>query len=87
MIRTSVAHAFTGSVEFQTKYVAPSDANFVESLYANALGRHADAGGLQAWTAILAHGTTRMDVAIGIVGSAEAQAHLLSSIEAAWHFV
>ena len=83
--RTDVAHAFTGSAEFQANYVGPSNADFVDDLYENALGRHADASGLQVWTDALAHGTSRADVAVALAQSAEAQQHLVDQIEAGWH--
>ena len=87
MTRTGMARAFTGSAEFQAKYVAPSDASFVDGLYENALGRRADAGSLQAWMNTLVHGTSRADVAVSIVESVEAQRHLTSAIESAWHLI
>ena len=87
MTRASVAQAFTASAEFQAKYVALNDSSFVDSLYVEALGRHVDAGSLQAWTNALAHGSSRADVVVSIVGSTEAHAHLLSVIEGGWHTV
>lgn len=82
--RTDVAHAFTGSAEFQNKYVEPSAASFVDSVYVNALGRHAEATGLASWTAALAHGSSRSDVAVGIAESTEAHAFLIDQIQHHW---
>ncbi|MFK5600675.1 DUF4214 domain-containing protein [Methylobacterium sp. HMF5984] len=83
--RADIAHAFSGSAEFQQKYVAPSDASYVDDLYIDALGRHAEAAGLQIWTTALTHGSTRADVAVAITQSAEAQAHIVGSVDQGWH--
>jgi matrixin/uncharacterized protein DUF4214 len=82
-----VAQAFLDSAEFQLKNVAPSNAAFVDELYVNAMGRHAEPGGLQYWQDALAHGASQADVALGIAENPEAHQHLASSIEAGWHLV
>ncbi|AWN41719.1 DUF4214 domain-containing protein [Methylobacterium durans] len=87
LTRTDLAHVLTASTEFQTKYVQPTDAAFVDSLYLGALGRHADDAGLQGWTDALTHGASRAEVAVSISESAEAQAHLVNVIEQGWHLV
>ena len=69
-----VAANFAASQEFKRDFDALDDAAFVEAMYQNALGRSADAGGLQSWTSILANGGTRGDVLAGIATSAEATA-------------
>lgn len=87
--RIDVANAFVNSAEFQAHLSqqagGQSDSAFVQSVYENALGRAADAGGLQAYTSELAHGTSRADVAVSIAESAEAQQHLASQIQQSWH--
>lgn len=69
--RGDVAAAIVGSAEATAKV----DSNFIDSLYQTATGRAADEGGKATWTEVLANGGTHADVAIGIVGSAEAIAH------------
>jgi hypothetical protein len=71
--RGDVAAAIVGSAEA----TEVSNGQFIESLYQTALGRDAnqDAAGKAAWLAVLDNGGTQADVAIGIVGSAEAIAH------------
>ena len=70
--RADVAAAIVGSAEAQTK----SDSDFIEGLYQSALGRASDADGKADWLALLANGGTHADVALGIVGSDEAVAHI-----------
>ncbi|WP_350025723.1 DUF4214 domain-containing protein [Pseudomonas fulva] len=70
--RAEVAKAIVGSAEATDK----SNSDFVDSLYQSALGREADAGGKAAWTEALAAGASHADVALGIVGSAEAADHI-----------
>lgn len=83
----SVAQAFLDSPEYGERFGSPSDAAFVDALYAGALGRPADTTGLEGWTEALAHGTTRAEVAFGIAESPEAYQHPQPQIEAGWHLV
>ena len=69
--RGEVAAGIVGSVEAGNK----SDSDFIDALYLSATGREADATGKAGWTDVLANGGTHADVAIGIVGSAEAIEH------------
>jgi len=80
-----MAQAFLGSGEFQAKHAGLSDAAFVDMLYENALGRHAETAGLANWTSALGHGATRAEVALGIAQSEEAHHHLAGHIEQGWH--
>ena len=66
-----VARGFAGSREFQTAYGALDDAGFVTLLYHNVLDRGPDAAGLASWTARLAGGTARAEVALGFSESRE----------------
>ncbi|WP_207870433.1 DUF4214 domain-containing protein [Pseudomonas sp. 51_B] len=70
--RAEVAAAIVGSAEAGTK----SDSDFIDGLYQSALGRAADADGKADWLGLLANGGTHADVALGIVGSDEAVAHI-----------
>lgn len=73
---TSIANQFLNSVEYNAAHTTPlSDGAFIQSLYQDALGRAADTDGLVYWAQQLATGHTRADVAVGIVGSVEAQNH------------
>jgi hypothetical protein len=87
--RTDLGSIFVTSAEFQTHLPqlggGLSDSAFVDSLYENALGRHADPAGLQTFTTALAHATSRADVALAIAQSPEAHQHLASQIEQGWH--
>lgn len=71
--RVEVADAIYSS----TEAVSKNNADFVDSLYENALGVSAadDTAGKAGWTAALEHGATQAEVAIGIVGSTEAHDH------------
>ncbi|MBI6941496.1 DUF4214 domain-containing protein [Pseudomonas putida] len=70
--RAEVAAGIVGSAEAAQK----SNSDFIDSLYQSALGRDADATGKAAWEAVLENGGTHADVALGIVGSNEAIAHI-----------
>ena len=74
---SAVADAIASSPEFIHEYGSLSNAGFVNQLYENVLGRPADTGGAQAWGNLLASGTSRGSVAVGVAESAEAQAYTL----------
>ena len=82
---TGVAQAFLGTPENQTKYGAMANADYVDALYVNALGRHADSGGQAYWAGQLDHGTSRADLATLLAQSTEAQSVHLGQIEQGWH--
>ncbi|PIO95241.1 hemolysin [Pseudomonas syringae] len=67
-----VAAGIAGSAEAQA--FDQSNGDFVRDLYTAALGRTADQGGLDSWVSQLFNGTSRAEVAAGIVGSQEAAA-------------
>ncbi|WP_168193229.1 DUF4214 domain-containing protein [Rhodophyticola sp. CCM32] len=66
-----VGEAFVASSEFQDRYGATSDTDFVTLLYHNVLGRAPDAGGLQGWLDRLGGGQSRAEVVLGFSESAE----------------
>jgi hypothetical protein len=70
--RAEVAKGIVGSAEATDK----SNSDFIDALYLSATGRAADATGKAAWEAVLEAGGTHADVALGIVGSNEAIAHI-----------
>lgn len=68
--RAEVANSILTSAEAGQK----ANSDFIDSLYTNALGRDAnqDAAGKAGWIDYIAQGNSLADVAVGIVGSAEA---------------
>ncbi|MEO0820864.1 MAG: DUF4214 domain-containing protein [Pseudomonadota bacterium] len=69
----AVAEALLGSLEFAETAGTPDDAAFVALLYANALGREADAAGLAFWSDLLAADTlSRADTALAFAFNDEA---------------
>lgn len=70
--RADVAQAIVGSSEASDK----ANSDFVDALYQSALDRPADEAGKAVWTEALAAGVSQADVALGIVGSAEAIANI-----------
>lgn len=71
----SIATGFLGSAEFQAANVSMTNAAFVDYMYLNGLDRPAEAAGKEYWTKLLDDNTiNRAEVAIHIVGSAEAVA-------------
>jgi hypothetical protein len=78
---TQMATAFIGSAEFKGKYgVSPTNAQFVDLLYTNALHRERAAGD-DYWTNQLDSGVTREQALIGFSESAENQASLVGVIQ------
>ncbi|MCB1333016.1 MAG: DUF4214 domain-containing protein [Roseivivax sp.] len=66
-----VAASFVGSTEFQRVYGALSNAQFVELLYQNVLGRASDAAGRQGWLDRMTRGEARESVVLGFSESGE----------------
>ncbi len=66
-----VSDAFAGSAEFVDTYGATTDAQFVDLVYQNVLGRAPDADGRAYWIGQLAAGVTRGEIMIGFSESAE----------------
>lgn len=73
---STIANNFINSTEYTAVHGSNvSDAQFIQDIYQGALGRTADAEGLVFWGQQLVTGHTRADIVVGIVGSAESQAH------------
>jgi hypothetical protein len=66
-----VAVSFVNSPEFQQRYGAPSNTQFVELLYQNVLDRAPDGAGLANWTNALDHGLSRADALADFSSSPE----------------
>lgn len=75
MTAADLAQGIAGSSEFQSLHGQQSDAEYVDSLYVNALGRHAESGGLAGWIGALNAGASRASVFSGIAQSSEGQQH------------
>jgi hypothetical protein len=67
----SAADTLTASQEFINHYGSSSDTAYVTALYQNVLGRAPDPAGLANWTGLLANGTSRGGVLIGLSQSTE----------------
>lgn len=80
----NVAKDFLASAEYQSKFGGLDDAHFVDALYQNALGRHAEADGLNHFVDALQHGSSRAAVALDIAESNEAHVHHMGVIESGW---
>ena len=77
---TDVVADALASPEYAARFGTPGNQQFVDDLYENTVGRHADPG--QGWTAMLDAGTaSRASVALQIVESPEARADMAPQIE------
>jgi hypothetical protein len=81
MSKQQAVSGFVNSAEFQSKYGATDNSQFVELLYRNVLDRNPDAGGLETWTNALNAGMSREDVVLGFADSAEFIANTTSSLK------
>jgi hypothetical protein len=82
------AKNFIGSDEFRKLFgAAPSDADFVKTLYGNVLHRTPDQAGSDYWTGALQHGTERADVLVEFSTSAENQAAVIGQISQGIHYI
>lgn len=71
MSLTQIAQSFVASPEFQARYGALSNQQFIEQLYRFCLNREGDAPGVQAWVDLLNNGTSRAQVVVGFSESPE----------------
>ena len=76
------AGGFADSREFLNEYGALTNADFVELLYRNVLGRASDAGGRATWLGLLDGGTSRADVVLGFSDSGEYQRNTNAGLDA-----
>ncbi len=67
----AIATEFARSPEFQARYGALSNEQFVHLVYTNVLQRQPDAGGLAYWVGLLASGTPRGTAMVGFSESVE----------------
>ncbi len=66
-----MARYFTSQTEFRSTYGDLTDAEFVDTLYTNVLGRPGDASGKAFWINRLANGTERAIVTLQFSQSVE----------------
>jgi uncharacterized protein (DUF1501 family) len=66
-----ISAAFAASDEFQARYGALSDRQFVELIYRNVMKRDGDPGGINYWRQQLGNGASRGQVMVGFSESAE----------------
>lgn len=77
---------FLTAPEVQQKTGGLTTAQYVDYVYENSLGRHAEADGLKYWADLIDNQHAgRVSVTTAIGQSVEAQHHLAPEIEAGWH--
>ncbi|MCU1354415.1 MAG: hypothetical protein JWM05_3624 [Acidimicrobiales bacterium] len=80
----AISATFARSPEFTNRYGPLTNAQFVNLVYKNVLGRPGDAGGVAHWTKVLdEHTKTRGQVMIGFSESAEYKAKQAENVDAA----
>jgi len=82
-----VASNFIASPEFQSKYGALNNTQFVTQLYANVLHRAPDSGGLSYHLDRLANGVQRESILVGFSESPENQANVIGAINNGMFYV
>ena len=78
---SAIAADFLSSSEFQAVHGTQTNSQFVGTLFQGFLGRQPDAAGGAFYTGLLASGTSRAAIAVGIANSAEAKAYLAPTDE------
>ncbi|MBU1346183.1 MAG: DUF4214 domain-containing protein [Alphaproteobacteria bacterium] len=77
-----LASNFVASAEFQARFGALNNQQFVEQLYVFALGRTGDPAGISGWVNFLNNGMTRGQVVVGFSESPENQLHTAATLAA-----
>lgn len=77
-----LANAFVASAEFQNRFGALNNQQFVEQLYVFALGRNGEPAGVNGWVSLLNGGATRGQVVVGFSESAENQLRTAATLNA-----
>lgn len=76
---SQLSQDLAGSPEFHSLHDQQNDRDYVDSIYANGLGRQADQGGESYWVGVLQSGTGRSDVLAAIAQSPEGQQHFAAT--------
>lgn len=71
MSLSNISSAFVASTEFQQKYSAVDNGQFVDLIYQNVLHRHADTAGKTYWVNQLVNGFNRGDLLASFTESTE----------------
>ena len=82
-----MADTFVASSEFTTRFGTLNDEDFVEQIYAQALGRAVNTAERGAWTSALASGTSRGQILYAIAQSSEGQAALSDEVNLALCYI
>ncbi len=77
-----LAETFVASDEFQARFGALNNQQFVEQLYVFALGRSGDPGGIAFFVSQLDGGATRGEIVVGFSESAENQTRTAATLDA-----
>lgn len=83
----TIANRFVGSPEFQQRYGALTDPEFVDQVYISVLGRRADDTGRAFWTQKMREGWTRGRVLVGFSESSEYRAKTYGKVTASWAWI
>ncbi len=75
-----IANFFASSTEFQNRYGALNDSDFIDLVYQNVLSRNVDDGGKQFWLNKLANGTSRGELLSGFSDSNEGKRKAKSKV-------
>ena len=75
-----IANFFASSTEFQNRYGALNDSDFIDLVYQNVLSRNVDDGGKQFWLNKLANGTSRGELLSGFSDSNEGKRKATSKV-------
>ncbi len=75
-----IANVFASSTEFQNRYGALNDSDFIDLVYQNVLSRNVDDGGKQFWLNKLANGTSRGELLSGFSDSNEGKRKATSKV-------
>ncbi|MBR7747881.1 DUF4214 domain-containing protein, partial [Undibacterium baiyunense] len=87
MSLSSISNAFVASTEFQQKYSAIDNAQFIDLVYQNVLHRPADAAGKTYWVNQLSSGFNRGDLLASFTESTEFKAASQAKVSLTLDFV
>lgn len=77
-----IANVFANSTEFQNRYGALTDSEFIDLVYQNVLGRKVDNAGKQFWLGKLTNGTSRGEMLSGFSESNEGKRKIEDKVNA-----
>jgi len=77
----TISQNFVDSIEFSEMFSIGSNAEYLDTLYQNVLGRSGDEGGVGFWLSALGSGHSYAEVLLGFSGSLENQQQVASLLE------